>query len=156
MQVRASARDKNAGSATLFAFAPFGRTVLEAMSEGMVVLDASGGLVYANPSARRSLAHLGDLAAQESGALRRELTARGSRFVPVQITPAEVGEAAFLAAGSNGRDHTLADREKQAILETIEATGGRLAEAARRLGISRTTLWRRLRAYGIDRFRASH
>jgi len=35
----------------------------------------------------------------------------------------------------------------------LEATSGRLAEAARRLGISRTTLWRRLKSYGLDRFR---
>jgi len=44
---------------------------------------------------------------------------------------------------------TLADRERQAILDTLEVTHGKLAETARRLGISRTTLWRRLRAYGL-------
>ena len=34
-------------------------------------------------------------------------------------------------------------------LDTLEATQGKLAETARRLGISRTTLWRRLREYGL-------
>ncbi len=44
---------------------------------------------------------------------------------------------------------TLAERERQAIIDTLQRTSGRLAEAARRLGISRTTLWRRLKAYGL-------
>jgi transcriptional regulator of acetoin/glycerol metabolism len=55
------------------------------------------------------------------------------------------GEAVFLVGDSAP---TLAEQERQAILGALAATGGRLAEAARRLGISRTTLWRRLRAYG--------
>ena len=41
------------------------------------------------------------------------------------------------------------ERERQAILDTLQVTHGKLAETARRLGISRTTLWRRLRAYGL-------
>src|SRR5213592_1808593 len=49
-----------------------------------------------------------------------------------------LGEATFLRGG--------ALRER---LDTLEQTHGKLAETARRLGISRTTLWRRLRAYGL-------
>jgi transcriptional regulator of acetoin/glycerol metabolism len=59
----------------------------------------------------------------------------------------ELGEVVFLPEGDG--NHTLAERERQAILDTLEATHGKLAETARRLGISRTTLWRRLRAYGL-------
>jgi transcriptional regulator of acetoin/glycerol metabolism len=61
-----------------------------------------------------------------------------------------LGEAVLIAgngATTNGAS-TLAERERQAIIEALAATGGRLAESARRLGISRTTLWRRLRTYG--------
>jgi len=46
-------------------------------------------------------------------------------------------------------------RERQAIADTLQDTSGKLAETARRLGISRTTLWRRLKSYGMDGFRAS-
>src|SRR6266581_1912430 len=50
---------------------------------------------------------------------------------------------------SSTRSTGTAERERQAILDTLESTHGKLAETARRLGISRTTLWRRLRAYGL-------
>jgi transcriptional regulator of acetoin/glycerol metabolism len=36
------------------------------------------------------------------------------------------------------------------IVGTLHATGWRLTETARRLGISRTTLWRRLREWGVE------
>ena len=63
-----------------------------------------------------------------------------------------LGEAAILPqAGAS----TLAERERQAIADTLQDTSGKLAETARRLGISRTTLWRRLKSYGMDGFRAS-
>ena len=45
----------------------------------------------------------------------------------------------------------MAERERRAILQALDETRGRLAETARRLGISRTTLWRRLKAYGLER-----
>ena len=43
---------------------------------------------------------------------------------------------------------SLADVEREHILRTMEACGGRHAEAARVLGIGRTTLWRKLNEYG--------
>jgi len=46
---------------------------------------------------------------------------------------------------------TLADREKEAIVRTLDSHGWKLAETAKSLGISRTTLWRRLKAYGLHR-----
>ncbi len=44
----------------------------------------------------------------------------------------------------------LADVEREVILQTLKATNGKLAEAARQLGVSRTTLWRRLKRYGVS------
>ena len=46
---------------------------------------------------------------------------------------------------------TLAANEKQTILDRLETTGWKLTETARQLGISRTTLWRRLKEYGVRR-----
>ena len=40
--------------------------------------------------------------------------------------------------------------ERRAILAALEETDGARARAAELLGMSRTTLWRRMRAYGIE------
>jgi two-component system response regulator HydG len=48
------------------------------------------------------------------------------------------------------RPKTLVDLEREAILERIEARGGDLHAVAQDLGISRTTLWRRMKEYGIE------
>ncbi|MCC7201315.1 MAG: sigma 54-interacting transcriptional regulator [Nitrospirae bacterium] len=40
--------------------------------------------------------------------------------------------------------------EKEWILRTLEENGWRYAETARRLGISRTTLWRKIKLFGIE------
>jgi transcriptional regulator of acetoin/glycerol metabolism len=68
---------------------------------------------------------------------------------PLRIGTLELGEAMFIP-GIAGPT-TLADREKEAIVKTLDAHGWKLAETARQLGISRTTLWRRLKAYGLHR-----
>ena len=119
-----------------------GRAVLESLEQGIAVFDAGGGLVYANTVARRVLAGSNGNAHEA----RRTLLARQGRAVPLRDGETALGEAVVI--GANGGPATLAEQERQAILEALTATGGRLAEAARRLGISRTTLWRRLRTYG--------
>ncbi len=43
-----------------------------------------------------------------------------------------------------------AGQEKEILLRTLKETGGNKAAAAERLGMSRTTLWKRLKQYGID------
>lgn len=43
----------------------------------------------------------------------------------------------------------LGDREHQLVLQAVQRNPGRLDQAARELGVSRTTLWRRMRKYGI-------
>ena len=118
------------------------RAVLESLEQGIAVFDVGGGLVYANAAARRVLA------SSKANPLdtRRTLLARQGRTIPLRDGETTLGEA-VLIAGESGTT-TLAEQERQAILDALSTTGGRLAEAARRLGISRTTLWRRLRSYG--------
>lgn len=42
------------------------------------------------------------------------------------------------------------DDERRRIIAALRATGGHRGEAAERLGVSRTTLWRRMKQMGID------
>lgn len=44
----------------------------------------------------------------------------------------------------------LKEIEKQVILATLKDCGGNKSETARRLGINRKTLHKKLKAYGID------
>jgi DNA-binding NtrC family response regulator len=48
---------------------------------------------------------------------------------------------------------TLADVERAHIVRTLEASDSNVGEAARKLGIPRSTLYERLKAYGIERTR---
>ncbi|NBD34434.1 MAG: hypothetical protein GVY30_00360, partial [Chloroflexi bacterium] len=45
--------------------------------------------------------------------------------------------------------HSLADAEHMCILNALRATHGHLSKAAQLLEIGRTTLWRKMKAYGI-------
>ena len=58
----------------------------------------------------------------------------------------EVLEAAAL---SSPGVTSLAEMEKQAILDTIRRLNGDKLQAARLLGIGKTTLYRKLKEYGI-------
>lgn len=135
------------------ALPPLVRALMESLGEGILVFDADGKFLYANEPARRAIGGLVDSGVRPDPALRSRLSTLGARVTPLRNGSAWIGEAVFLPAGEGAR--TLADRERQAILDTLRGANGKLAETARRLGISRTTLWRRLRAYGLDRDRQS-
>ena len=51
------------------------------------------------------------------------------------------------------REETLRDRERAEILNAVAATSGNMTETARRLGISRSTLYLKLDQYGLSRNR---
>ncbi|MBI5247626.1 MAG: sigma-54-dependent Fis family transcriptional regulator [Elusimicrobia bacterium] len=53
------------------------------------------------------------------------------------------------AAGKRGSKATLEDAEKTHILQALDDCGGNQLEAAKRLGVARNTLWRKLKSYGI-------
>jgi len=53
------------------------------------------------------------------------------------------------AGGKRHAKETLEDAEKRHILQALEDCGGNQVEAAKRLGVARNTLWRKLKTYGI-------
>jgi DNA-binding NtrC family response regulator len=57
-------------------------------------------------------------------------------------------EATSTASGTQSR--TLADVEREFILQTLQDEGGRVEQAARRLGIPRSSLYYKLKRYGVD------
>ena len=128
-------------------FSPLAKALLDGFSEGVVVFDAEGRLLYANQPARLAMEGL-DLSEMATD-LQPRLAARGGRLRPLRVGGMELGEAMFIP-GIEGPT-TLAAREKEAIVKTLDAHNWKLAETARHLGISRTTLWRRLKAYGLHR-----
>ncbi|MDH3223180.1 MAG: sigma-54 dependent transcriptional regulator [Gemmatimonadota bacterium] len=69
--------------------------------------------------------------------------------------PPEVREGSgALSSGPNGGERYRAPvedgDERQAIVRALEAAGGVRAHAAHLLGMGRTTLWRKMREYGLD------
>ncbi len=73
----------------------------------------------------------------------------GREDVDVGDLPEEVIRPA--ASGSLPQGfRTLAEVERAHVLRAIELCGGRQGDAAKLLGVGRTTLWRKLREYGIS------
>jgi len=118
------------------------RALLDARDEEVVIFGLHGDTVYLNAAAEASLPTGSPTPFVESRRFRAELAARGGRVVPLRLAAKTVGEMIVVPR----RARTWAEQEREAIRQALRQTGGRRAEAARRLGVSRTTLWRRLRA----------
>ena len=129
-------------------FSPLAKALLDGFSEGVVVFDPAGKVLYANQPAREALADITQ-DPEDSQNLLPRLAAMGGRLRPLRVGALELGEAMFIP-GIEGPT-TLADREREAIVRTLDAHAWKLAETAKSLGISRTTQWRRLKAYGLHR-----
>jgi len=77
---------------------------------------------------------------------------RSPRLLPQTTDGQPATAAAVGAAGGAPRDEwSLADVEKDHIRRVLARHPGNATYAARQLGISRTTLWRKLRQYGLSR-----
>ena len=71
---------------------------------------------------------------------------------PATASPGARAAAAERAAAAVDRDAwSLAEVEKEHIRRVLERHRGNATSAAKQLGISRTTLWRKLREYGLTR-----
>jgi two-component system response regulator HydG len=75
----------------------------------------------------------------------------GERRIGAQHLPADVRGRAREAAGASERYRQArpAEAERDAIALALVETGGVRSEAADRLGMSRTTLWRKMKQYGL-------
>lgn len=127
--------------------APAGRAVLDALGAAVVLLGPEGQLLHATPPAVRLLGER--LTGPRFDGTQFLAAVRATAVDVTVIRLAGAHSAEVLHPAEEAGAETLAVRERRAILERLEATGWRLAETARQLGISRTTLWRRLRAYGL-------
>jgi two-component system response regulator HydG len=67
-----------------------------------------------------------------------------SRTTPLPVSPA------LHSASAEATLETLAMVERRHITQVLKACNHKAADAARVLGIGRTTLWRKVKAYGLD------
>jgi transcriptional regulator with PAS, ATPase and Fis domain len=88
----------------------------------------------------------GNVRELEKAMERAVVLASGSVILPEDLPPVVLGKP---EAGAGARARTLADVEKVHILATLHEHGWNQARAAEELGVSRSTLWRKLREYGI-------
>jgi sigma-54 dependent transcriptional regulator, acetoin dehydrogenase operon transcriptional activator AcoR len=77
--------------------------------------------------------------------LRAASARRHSGDIRVEDFPAQL-----LARAAPRRLTAIEHAELEAIVEALDAAGGNKRDAARKLGIARSTLYRKLRAYGLD------
>ena len=95
---------------------------------------------YAWPGNVREL-----FAALESAHIQAE-----GRRIEAQHLPAEVrGVNGSVATPERYRLEQLSEEEREAIARVLTETGGARSAAAERLGMSRTTLWRKMKEYGL-------
>ena len=79
--------------------------------------------------------------------------ARPSVTMPVMVSSPDVGSASEATAPVSSSPASLRDMERQQILAALEQTGWHRGKTAEVLGISPSTLYRRLRDYDLERRR---
>ena len=119
---------------------------LDAVSDAVVVCDRQGSVLLANRPARELFGSPVPMSRTEI--LRHPLSS-GAR-------EQQLPNAAVVVIPRSKGPLSLAERERVAIEQALSESGWQLAIAARRLGISRTTLWRRLKQYGMQRPAFAH
>jgi DNA-binding NtrC family response regulator len=116
-------------------------TALDAVSDAVLVCDRQGAVLLANRPARELFGAV--IPGSRAEVLRHPLGAAAREQ--------QLPSGAVVVIPRTRTPLALAERERQAIEQALGESGWQLAVAARRLGISRTTLWRRLKQYGLQR-----
>jgi DNA-binding NtrC family response regulator len=76
--------------------------------------------------------------------------ARGGTLLPTHLPPELRAGAGARGAPAAGRPPVHSAQERDLIEQALRATGWHRTRAARRLGIDRSTLWRKVREYGLE------
>jgi DNA-binding NtrC family response regulator len=93
----------------------------------------------------------GNVRELENAIERAAILARGDAITPDDLPPHVSAGLQLGPSPALPRQTTLAEAERVLILQTLERFGRNHSGAAEALGIGRTTLWRKLKEYGIDR-----
>ena len=93
----------------------------------------------------------GNVRELENAIERAAILARTESVEPDDLPPHVSAGLQLGPSPALPRPSTLADAERAHILQTVERFGRNHSGAAEALGIGRTTLWRKLKEYGIDR-----
>ncbi len=95
----------------------------------------------------------GNVRELENAVERAVILAEGSEVIPADLPPAlREQRTPLLGRGSAfpySEGLTLAQLEAEHIRRVLSHTAGNTTKAAKSLGISRTTLWRKMREYGV-------
>ena len=73
-----------------------------------------------------------------------------SADLPANLRDGEAAAAGFSLGSKNSLKAALANPERQIILEALEANGWNRQNTAKLLGINRTTLYKKMKKYGIE------
>ena len=93
----------------------------------------------------------GNVRELENAIERAAILARNEAVEPDDLPPHVAAGLQLGPSPALPKQTTLADAERAHILQTLERFGRNHSGAAEALGIGRTTLWRKLKEYGIDR-----
>ena len=85
-------------------------------------------------------------------ALEHALVLSRDRTIRAEHLPPEIGAGSAAAARAGGLAAVArgSEAERELLRETLRATSWNRTRAARRLGVDRSTLWRKLREHGIE------
>ena len=93
----------------------------------------------------------GNVRELENAIERAAILAQSETLAPDDLPPHVAAALPLGPSPTLPKQTTLADAERAHILQTLERFGRNHSSAAEALGIGRTTLWRKLKEYGIDR-----
>jgi DNA-binding NtrC family response regulator len=97
-----------------------------------------------------SYAWPGNVRELENAIERASILANGELVGPEDLPPHIASGAGLGPAPTLPAQQNLAEVEKAHILQTLERCGWNHSRAAEALGIGRTTLWRKLKEYGLE------